>query len=599
MYSSISKNLSRFNLNIFAGVGRQKPHLIVNGSRSCDTISGMVDFDDKKRDDKLEGIREEEAERLAEILSQKYKIPYNDLSLTPINVGALKVIEEEDARKAEIAPFNLRGKKVDIGIHSPNKEETKEALRIIEESGYKPQLFLVSTRSLEHVWERYADFKSTTESERGTLSISNKDIGKFIKEVKSLDDVKNNAQEKLKGGESQQITKVIEVVLAGGMALKASDIHIEPRDEDVLIRYRLDGVLVDVTSLDHKTYNFLISRIKLLSGLKINLENIAQDGRFSIVIDETEIEIRTSILPGPNGEAVVMRILNPNAISLELESLGIHPRLLEAINKEIEKPNGMILTTGPTGSGKTTTLYAFLTKVNSPQTKIITIENPIEYHLEGIVQTQTDEEAGYTFLEGLRSALRQDPDVIMVGEIRDNQTAETAVNAALTGHLVFSTLHTNTAAGSFPRLLGLGVNAKVVTSAINMTLAQRLVRKLCPECAQKVPLEGEEAEKINKVLNSITDESYLKNIQKEEVWHPVGCPKCSEAGYKGRVGVYEGILTTSKIEEVVQKNPSDREIRESARDQGLLTLAQDGVLKVLQGVTALDELERIVDLDEF
>ncbi|MEK7186884.1 MAG: GspE/PulE family protein, partial [Patescibacteria group bacterium] len=344
------------------------------------------------------------------------------------------------------------------------------------------------------------------------------------------------------------------------------------------------------------TYELLLSRIKLVSELKLNVHEKAQDGRFSIKIAETEIEIRTSLLPGPYGESIVLRVLNSDTISVELENLGIHPRLMKILANEIRKPNGLILTTGPTGSGKTTTLYAFLKKIYTPDIKVITIENPIEYHLKGIVQTQTDSEKGYTFAEGLRSALRQDPDVIMVGEIRDSETASVAINASLTGHLVLSTLHTNNAAGAFPRLLDLGINPKVVSSALSISIAQRLVRKLCRACAKKVLLEGASQQTVDKILEGIQDKSYLDGVQKEAVWAPVGCKECSGLGYKGRVGVFEAILVDNNIEKAVIMNPSERDIRAAARGQLLLSLPEDGIIKVLDGVTSLEELDRVVDI---
>ncbi|MBX4206573.1 GspE/PulE family protein, partial [Candidatus Parcubacteria bacterium] len=373
---------------------------------------------------------------------------------------------------------------------------------------------------------------------------------------------------------------------------------LEPEEEKIRLRYRLDGVLTDILFFDRETFGLLLSRIKLVSELKLNVSSIAQDGRFSIKLGNTEIEVRTSLLPGPNGESVVLRVLNPETIAVEMESLGIHPKLLTIINKEIRKPNGLILTTGPTGSGKTTTLYAFLKKIYSPEIKVITIENPIEYHIEGIVQTQTDPEKNYTFAEGLRSALRQDPDVIMVGEIRDAETAETAVNAALTGHLVFSTLHTNNAAGTFPRLLDLGVNSKVVSSALSIAIAQRLVRTLCEACKKEAVLAGKDLETVERILGDIADKSYLEGIQREKIWMPGGteCPACNGLGYKGRVGVYEAILMDGKIEKAVNENPSERDIREAAKGQNLLTLPEDGVLKALQGKTTLEELDRVIDL---
>jgi type II secretory ATPase GspE/PulE/Tfp pilus assembly ATPase PilB-like protein len=368
-------------------------------------------------------------------------------------------------------------------------------------------------------------------------------------------------------------------------------------------------VLINVLEFDKDTFGLLLSRIKLLSGLKLNVKSSAQDGRFSVHLNGIDIEIRTSVLPGAYNESIVMRILNPKSIGVPLEQLGIPEKLMAVIEREITKPNGMLLTTGPTGSGKTTTLYAFLKKVHSPEIKIITIEDPIEYHLPGITQTQTNDK-GYNFLEGLRSALRQDPDVIMVGEIRDSETAAIAINSALTGHLVFSTLHTNSAAGSFPRLIDLGINPKIMSSAINIALAQRLLRKLCQFCKKEIMLGTPEVENdpttgkamirakrlIDGVVATIVDKTQIPaNINK--ICISTGCEKCNKTGYKGRIGIYEGIKLTPEIDKVIEYSSSESEIANTALAQGLLNMTQDGVVKILQGVTSLDELERVISLE--
>ncbi len=322
---------------------------------------------------------------------------------------------------------------------------------------------------------------------------------------------------------------------------------LNPRRWPCVCAIGLDGVLVDVLTFDHETYHLTLSRLKLLSGLKLNVTDEAQDGRFSIKIKGDEIELRTSILPGNYAETLVMRILNPKAIGVPLEELGIEEKLRLRIEKEIEKPNGMILTTGPTGSGKTTTLYAFLRKINSPGSKIITIEDPVEYHLPGIVQTQVDKKT-YTFALGLRSALRQDPDIIMVGEIRDDEVAETAINAALTGHLVFSTLHTNDAAGAFPRLIDLGISEKVLSSSINVVIAQRLLRKLCAACKKQRTATAAEQAIIDRALASITDRALVPAVTNVMyAASPEGCPECHGRGYKGRIGIYEAIFMDQKL----------------------------------------------------
>ncbi len=556
----------------------------------------MVIFDEAKQDERVKTMRRREEEELAATLAAHYGVPYLDLSAHPINIDAMRLIKEAEAREAEVAVFNATDKRVQVALLSPRNERALAAVEKLKTQGYLPEIFMVSHQSLKKVWDRYKDLSYSFETKSGALDISNDDILSMTEKVQSLEDIKKMIQEVLSLKRSYRISRILEIILAGSISLKASDIHLEPETDRIRLRFRLDGVLTDILFFDRETFGLLLSRIKLVSELKLNVTSVAQDGRFSIKLGKAEIEVRTSLLPGPNGESVVLRVLNPDAIAVELESLGIHPKLLEIIRAEIRKPNGLILTTGPTGSGKTTTLYAFLKKIYSPDIKVITIENPIEYHLQGIVQTQTDPDKKYTFAEGLRSALRQDPDVIMVGEIRDSETAEVAVNAALTGHLVFSTLHTNNAAGAFPRLLDLGVNSKVVSSALSISIAQRLVRTLCEKCKKEEKLEGKAKETVERIIGGIEDRSYLKGVQQEKVWAPVGCPECNGLGYKGRVGVYEAILVDAKIEEAVIINPSERDIREAAKPQQLLTLAQDGVLKALKGITTLDELDRVVDL---
>jgi type IV pilus assembly protein PilB len=556
----------------------------------------MVKFDEGNQEERIRLLRQHDEEALASTLAAHHGIPYLDLSAHPINLDALRVIKEADARAAEVAVFNATDKKIDVAVLSPKNDKALEAIEDLKRRGYDPEIFMVSHQSLNKVWERYKDLSYSFETKSGALDISNEEILEVVKKVQSLEDIKKMIEGVLSLKRAYRISKILEIILAGSISLKASDVHLEPEDAAVRLRYRLDGVLTDILHFDKETFDLLLSRIKLISELKLNVKEKAQDGRFSIKLAETEIEVRTSLLPGPNGESVVLRILNPDAIAVELEKLGIHPRLLEILSHEIRKPNGMILTTGPTGSGKTTTLYAFLKKIYNPEIKVITIENPIEYHLKGVVQTQTDSDKGYTFAEGLRSALRQDPDVIMVGEIRDDETAAVAVNAALTGHLVLSTLHTNNAAGSFPRLLDLGINPKVVSSALNISIAQRLVRTLCQNCRKETLLEGAQKEKVEKIIETITDKAYLNEVDRTKAWIPVGCPECNNLGYKGRIGIYEAILVDASIEKVVIENPSERDIREAAKSQNMLTLAQDGILKVLKGLTTLEELDRVVDL---
>ena len=556
----------------------------------------MVQFDEEKQDERVRALHRKEEEELIASLSRRHGVPYLDLSTHPINIDALRIIKEADARAAKIAVFDAIDKKIDVAVLSPENEKTVGLIGDLKRRSYVPKIFMVSHQSLEKVWSRYKDLSYSLETKSGALDISNEEIIEMTKRVTSLADVKKLIEGVLAMKRAYRISKILEIILAGAISLRASDVHLEPEEKDVRLRYRLDGILTDILHFDFETFELLLSRIKLVSELKLNVKEKAQDGRFSIKLADIEIEVRTSLLPGPYDESVVMRVLNPDAIAVEFEALGIHPHLLMILKKEIRKPNGMILTTGPTGSGKTTTLYAFLKKIYTPDIKVVTIEDPIEYHLEGVVQTQAETEKGYSFAEGLRSTLRQDPDVIMVGEIRDNETAAVAVNAALTGHLVLSTLHTNNAAGSFPRLLDLGVNPKVVSSALNVSIAQRLVRTLCETCKKKIPLESKNKEVIDKVLAQIPDSVYLDGIQRVHIWAAVGCPKCNSIGFRGRIGIYEAILIDDKIEKAVITNPSERDIREAAKGQKLLTLVQDGIIKVLSGITTLEELDRVVDL---
>ena len=365
----------------------------------------------------------------------------------------------------------------------------------------------------------------------GSVAISPKIIEAVDKEVKDVDAFKKKIEEY----SIENVTDLLDVILYGAIILDTSDIHIEPQEEEARLRIRLDGILQDVVFFDQNAYHHLMSRLKLLSKLKLNITDKPQDGRFTIGVKEALIEIRTSSLPSEYGESIVMRILNPKSL-ISLDDLGLRNDLYKTFQKEIQKPNGMIIVTGPTGSGKTTTLYAFLKKIQNPEIKIITIEDPIEYHLKGVSQTQVAPEKGYDFSDGLRSIVRQDPDVILVGEVRDLETAKIALQAALTGHLVLSTLHTNDAAGTIPRLVDLGVDPTSIASGLKMAVAQRLIRKVCPKCSELVkPSAGELAE-IKKGLKGLPKSVKLPNLESIKIAKVKkgGCLACNLTGYKGR-----------------------------------------------------------------
>ncbi|KKU77332.1 MAG: hypothetical protein UY03_C0017G0040 [Parcubacteria group bacterium GW2011_GWA2_47_64] len=555
----------------------------------------MVVFDDERKEKEFVEIKQREEEELIKFLAEKHGLPYANLATIAVENDALQLLPEAEARTAKIALFAINGRKVSAAIFTPNTLEVQAALKKLETAEYQVELYMASTRSLEKVWGHYKELSHAQESYAGTVDMSINAIKEAAKNIKHLLDVVPEIDAVVISKTQNRITRLVEVILGAAIALDASDIHIEPEEKHAKLRFRLDGILHPVTLFDRVTYGMMNSRIKILSGLKLNLKNEAQDGRFSVDLGDTKIEVRTSILPGSYGESIVLRLLDPKSISVPLEDLGMHEVLLDVVEREILKPNGMILTTGPTGSGKTTTLYAFLRKVHVPGVKIITIEDPVEYHLEGITQTQVEVEKKYTFANGLRSALRQDPDVIMVGEIRDAETASIAINASLTGHLVFSTLHTNNAAGTFPRLVDLGVNPKIIVSAITIAMAQRLVRKLCKICREEKPIPEIDEKRIEAVLKTMP--KIIPIPQKEKYWTAKGCDKCNNIGYVGRTGVYEAILADSFIEKIVRENPSEREIAAVAAMQGIPNMQQDGILKVLTGVTSLQELERVINLE--
>jgi len=410
----------------------------------------------------------------------------------------------------------------------------------------------------------------------------------ITQKIKNVSDFK----EKIEASLEKRVTEILEIILGGALSLDASDIHIEPLEEKTKIRARIDGVLQDILFLEKPIYENLLSRIKLLSGIKLNISDRPQDGRFSTLIEKTAIEIRTSTLPAEFGESIVLRILNPKGL-IDLEALGLKKDLLDIFNEEIKKPNGMIIVTGPTGSGKTTTLYAFLKKIQKPEIKIITIEDPIEYHLEGISQTQVDPVHGYDFANGLKSIMRQDPDVILVGEIRDLETASIALQAALTSHLVFTTLHTNDAAGTIARLQALGEKAVNIAPAINTTVAQRLVRKVCKKCSKLKKVSPEELKKLKKELSSLNKVQIKKLTPESKIPEAIGCRDCNFTGYHGRIGIFEAFLVDDEMEKFILTSPSIAALREKAIKKGMITMYQDGLMKVLEGITTIEEVERV------
>lgn len=557
----------------------------------------MGKFQEEKSQRRIGILRKREEEEVVKLLADRYNMAYVNLAIFPIETDALKIIAEEISRSGEMAIIRIIGKKLHIAIRKPDKPETVTILNRLKEDGYVYELFISSLSSLEHAWEAYKKVSVAHIITEGAIQISSERIIQMQSQLTTIGQIKEIIEKTM----TSRTSEALEVILAGALALDASDIHVEPQtDEAIRLRFRLDGVLYDIIPIPRKLFNLLVSRIKLISELKINIHDRAQDGRFTIKTKPTDIEVRTSVLPGPNGENIVLRILNPKAIDMKFNELGMQPWVVKAMEMEMNRPNGMILTTGPTGSGKTTTLYTFLRTIYNPTVKIITLEDPIEYHLKGIEQTQVNSEKGYDFVNGLRSIVRQDPDVILIGEIRDLETAEVAMHAALTGHLVFSTLHTNDAAGTIPRLIDLGVKPAIMAPAMNVSMAQRLVRKICPQCRKENQLTQKQKKAIENELPN-----FPKNISvpPESEWkifianEAEGCDICHHTGYKGRLGIFELIFIDNTIEKMIMTSPSEFDIKKAAIEQGQITMRQDGILKVMAGITDYKEYERIVGVD--
>ena len=545
---------------------------------------------EQKGEEFLTEVRREEEETRAKLLAEKVGFPYLNLAFIPIESDALKLISKEKAEKAKAAIINREVKTLHLAVLNPDDKETQSLIAELQKSDYAIKIFIVSKNSLQKALSHYPPLKEAKEI-TGQVEISNDILTNLQKEISDIKALRQILENLFKSKASQ----IVEAILAGALILKASDIHFEPEKEKIRVRLRLDGVLEDLIYTSPPIYSLVLNRIKLLSGLKLNIHEKAQDGRFSIFSNNNSIEIRTSVLPGAYGENIVMRVLDPRVIKIDLKDLGIREDDLTIINQELQKPTGAILTTGPTGSGKTTTLYAFIKKILTPDVKIITIEDPIEYHIVGISQTQIEPDKGYTFENGLRSIVRQDPDVILVGEIRDYETAEIAMHAALTGHLVFSTLHTNDAVGAIPRLIDLGIKPPIIAPAINLLMAQRLLRRVCQKCAKKRLLTKEEFQNFKKILNNLPPRVKLEKElnEKSQISEPQGCKDCHN-GYSGRIAVLELFEINDEMEDLILNSPTEIRIKTAAKKAGFVTMMQDAVIKILSGITTIEEAERIL-----
>lgn len=533
-------------------------------------------------------IKIKEVEKLTESQALAAGLSYVNLFGFPISPEALVLVQEERARELNVVCFFYDGGNIRLGCLDATPEVKAELAQLSEQYFAEGRLYLISKSSFDYALEAYKSIPKIKRYESG-VEISEESLEKFKEDIsnyKNLNDKINDVN----------ITDVITLMLATAMKVGASDLHIEAEENGVAIRIRIDGVLQDAAMVNRDKWKKIISRLKILARVKINIENKPQDGRYTIYLKTKKIDVRCSFLPTAFGESVVMRLLDSSDASLELEKLGVRPEIMPILEREIAKPNGLILTTGPTGSGKTTTLYSVISKLNKPGTKIITLEDPIEYQLKGINQSQVDVKRGYTFSDGLRSVLRQDPNVVMIGEIRDLETAEIAVQASLTGHLVLSTLHTNDAAGVIPRLIDIGVKPYFLVPSINAVIGQRLLRKLCPYCRVEHELTIDENEQVSKILAVISPKAGL-NVPATlpKIYRAgEGCEHCNFIGYKGRLGIYEVFTMNDNIKQLTIDSAPSFKILQQAIENGMITMLQDGVLKALEGITSLDEVYRVV-----
>ncbi len=564
--------------------------------KKAERVTGEEELEEKakKITPVLEKIRREEIEKATEEKAQLAHLPYINLFSFPVDPEALLEVKRKEAEESKVMPFFKSGRNLRLGVVNPDNPLTQKTLeRLREEEGLIVEVYLISPTSLKEGLKHYEGIKVVEKAPIEEVRLAHEALSEFEKQIQNLEDLKKRIRE-------LPTTEILNIIIAGAVKLEASDIHLEPQEGDkVKLRYRLDGVLQDVIYFDIQAHKKILNRVKIISGLKINVHDLPQDGSFLIVVGDNKIDVRTSILPGDLGENIVLRLLNRAAVALDIKDLGMRDRDFDIIKKALAKPNGMILTTGPTGSGKTTTLAACLTVLNKPEIKIITIEDPVEYRIKGIEQTEVNEEEGYTFARGLRSILRQDPDAILVGEIRDFDTAETAMHAALTGHIVLSTLHTNNASGTIPRLIDLGVRPFIIAPALSVVIAQRLVRRVCKKCREEYRPSPEQKEEIRKTLTGLPKEifdSKILNDPKFKISRGKKCGYCNFTGYKGRIGIFEMFTITPEMEKMVLTSAPTSEIHATAVKNGMTTMAQDGVLKVVAGITTLEEVRRATEI---
>ncbi|HNW96702.1 MAG TPA: GspE/PulE family protein [Candidatus Paceibacterota bacterium] len=576
-----NKNL----LDILIKNGKITPAIAESVLREAESLGHPVEavLTDKRT------ISEEE---IGKAKSEFHKIPlkiFNKDEKIPLEI--LNFIPEEFARNNKIVSFGKEGETLLVGMLNPDDVRAQEALRLVaKQKRINIGVYLVTASALNNLWQGYRSFEERVKEVSDVLDV-------FKKQNKSgylLPQQRIVRIDEASGAiaEEAPVIKLVSTILQQAINARASDVHIEPQRTKLKVRFRVDGDLKSVLDLPLELHPPIVSRIKILSDLKIDETRVPQDGRFRTMIDNKEVDYRVSTFPTALGEKVAIRVLDPSAGLRNITDLGVNDYHLALLSEAMDKPFGMILVTGPTGSGKTTTLYAVLQKMNNEGINIVSLEDPVEYFVEGVNQSQVKPEIGYDFASGLRQIVRQDPDVIMVGEIRDDETAALAVHAALTGHIVLSTLHTNNAVGVVPRLMDMKVESFLLPSSLILMMAQRLVGRLCEKCKKKTVLSGSLLEAVEKelaILPSDIKERY--NIKKPyEVYLPQGCEACNYKGIKGRIGIYEMLKMTPELEEAILKDPTETSLLAVAKKQGMISLRQDGIVKAMQGLVSLEEI---------
>lgn len=546
---------------------------------------GQTDFTSKAQQ-QIAGLKQEAKEKDIQEKAKRMGYPYVNLLHFAVNPDLKDFIPQEKSVKAKAAAFFRSGKKVRLAVLNPDLPATKALVAELKIKGYDVTVIVCSPESLEVAQKVYLIEKKEVHGEKIENIVVEEKVGTAAAELASLESLRDQI-------EKEASDQALNTIAVGAYKTRSSDIHFQPQEKDVLVRFRIDGVLKQVFTLTREAYEGLVRQIKYMTHLKLNITNVPQDGQFSFIINERKINVRVSFMPSQWGETVVMRLLDSKKTFAEFEKLGYEGEALKNMMDALKLPHGMILVTGPTGSGKTTTMYSMLQSVDTKSKKVITLEDPVEYELAGITQSQVDHDADYTFASGLRAILRQDPDIIMVGEIRDLETAETAAQASLTGHLVISTLHTNSAIESISRLANMGVKGYILAPALDLIVAQRLVRKLC-ECAEEKPISESEKAQIQPVLEAMTKKGIQAPAMPATLKHAKGCDKCGTIGYVGQMAIAEVLRFDQGLRDLLLEDKPMPEIHQYINEHlKMLSLREDGILKVLRGITTLEEVFRV------